>query len=238
MKPRIVISACLAGDKVRYNGKFVKDNFVIELIPYIEVVKICPEVGVNLGVPREKIILYQDQKRIRAFQPSTGRDLTKEIEDYSLFFLKSVSEVDGFLLKSKSPSCGVSLTKIFKDPEGIKLIRKGKGLFAKKVKEFYPLLPVADEIQLRRKKFKLRFLISVFTLAQLRTCAEIEDFHFKISRFLQTFYPRTERKLRSITDRDLYRIYLLKILRKTPLGILQTHLTFAVPQALLKQVLK
>ncbi|WP_171261035.1 DUF523 domain-containing protein, partial [Acinetobacter baumannii] len=52
-KPRVVVSACLNLKPVRYNGQEVRDEFVLKLLPYCEVIEVCPEIAIGLGVPRE-----------------------------------------------------------------------------------------------------------------------------------------------------------------------------------------
>ena len=39
-------------------------------------------------------------------QPATGRDVTEEIETFAGGFVSGAEDVDGFILKSRSPSCG------------------------------------------------------------------------------------------------------------------------------------
>src|ERR1044071_10052963 len=57
-KPRIGISACLLGSKVRYDGGHKKDLFLTETFgPHVEWVSVCPEVEFGMGVPRESVRL-------------------------------------------------------------------------------------------------------------------------------------------------------------------------------------
>ncbi|MGZ8460996.1 MAG: 2-thiouracil desulfurase family protein, partial [Candidatus Deferrimicrobiaceae bacterium] len=51
---RILVSACLLGEKVRYDGGHKRDLFLIEMLgPFVEWVRVCPEVDCGLPVPRE-----------------------------------------------------------------------------------------------------------------------------------------------------------------------------------------
>ncbi len=168
VKPRLVVSACLLGERVRYDGGSAEDEFVLELSSMCEVIPVCPEVSIGLGVPRDKIVVYIEEGKPRLSQPSTSLDLTQRMESFSDNFLRSLPQVDGFVLKSKSPSCGVSRTKTYIDPYG-KLYRGlGKGLFALEVLRRYPHYPVEDEIRLRDERRRLLFLAKVYSLYSLR----------------------------------------------------------------------
>ena len=55
---RIGISACLLGQKVRYDGEHKRDAFLVEVFGrYVEWVPVCPEVEMGLGVPRDTLRL-------------------------------------------------------------------------------------------------------------------------------------------------------------------------------------
>lgn len=166
-KPLLVMSACLDLQPVRYNGEVVKDPFAIKLREYCHIISVCPEVSIGLGVPRDKVIIQKGES-LRLIQPSTGRDLTQLMLSFSKEFLDSLDAVDGFLLKSKSPSCGVSNTRIYKDPQGKEFYGRGKGLFATHVLERYQLLPVEDEGRLKNKEIREHFLVRLFAIADLR----------------------------------------------------------------------
>ena len=55
---RIGISSCLLGDEVRFDGGHKRDLFLTgTLAPCVEWVRVCPEVEVGMGVPREPVRL-------------------------------------------------------------------------------------------------------------------------------------------------------------------------------------
>ena len=55
---RIGISSCLLGDEVRFDGGHKRDASLIDALgPYVEWVRVCPEVELGLGVPREPVRL-------------------------------------------------------------------------------------------------------------------------------------------------------------------------------------
>ena len=232
-RPRIVFSSCLTGDKVRYDGGSAENEFTLKLLEFSEPVKVCPEVSIGLGVPREKIVVYFDGKRPGVFQPSTGLDLTSRLSEFSEGFLMSLSEVDGFLLKAKSPSCGLSRTRTYRDREGRVFRGLGKGLFALKVLEAFPHLPAGDELMLADRRRRLHFLFRVFGLARIRE-GDIDDFHSLISQTAKVLSPRLERRMREERDRRVYRDLFLRVFSKPPtLRVLEELCSLLVPEELL-----
>jgi uncharacterized protein YbgA (DUF1722 family) len=109
-------------------------------------------------------------------QPSTGSDYTIEMLDFADSFLKSVKGLDGFILKNKSPSCGVKAVKVY--PPGGKARPKtdGVGLFADAVFRCFPQIPVEDEGRLRNFHLRENFLTRIYTLADYRENVENGDF--------------------------------------------------------------
>ncbi len=190
-RPRLVLSACLNLKPVRYNGLFVRDEFVLKLTPYCELIEVCPEVAIGLGVPREKVIVYLKDGQYRLFQPATGLELTERMLSFAEEFIGSLSEIDGFILKSKSPSCGVSNTMVYKDEEGKEFLKKGKGLFAMEVLKRFEDLPVEDEGRLKNKEIREHFLSRLFAVADMRESlkniekvSQLMEFHKRYKYFL------------------------------------------------------
>ena len=54
-RPIVVVSKCLEFDKVRYDGQVIHSRIVRDLEPFVDYIKVCPEVEIGLGVPRETI---------------------------------------------------------------------------------------------------------------------------------------------------------------------------------------
>ncbi|HEM55505.1 MAG TPA: DUF1722 domain-containing protein [Thermodesulfobium narugense] len=167
-KPKIVVSACLDLQPVRYNGLFVKDDFVIKLKNYCEFITICPELSINLGVPRDRIIVYKSDDDFRLYQTSKNRDLTDEMRSFSNNFLTSLSGFDGFLLKGKSLSCAIGNALVYKDKEAKVYHAKGRGMFGAEVIKKFPNFPIEDEGRLKNVNIKQNYLIRIFSIANLR----------------------------------------------------------------------
>ena len=76
-KPRLGISACLLGAKVRYDGGDKKDRFLIKTFGnHIDWVPVCPEVEIGMGIPREAVRLVGDSVKPRMVAERSGKDWT------------------------------------------------------------------------------------------------------------------------------------------------------------------
>jgi uncharacterized protein YbgA (DUF1722 family) len=70
-------------------------------------------------------------------------------------------DLDGYLLKSKSPSCGMERVRVF--TEGGMPSRSGPGLFARVLVDALPLLPVEEEGRLNDPRLRESFVVRLFT---------------------------------------------------------------------------
>jgi len=171
-RPRIVVSECLGFDAVRYNGQILRSRFVDALREHVEFVPLCPEMGIGLGVPRDPIRVVEGEGGRRfLIQPSTDRDLTSAMRGFAAATLEEVGArgVDGFILKSKSPSCGIRDAKIKAGPgDESPTLGRGPGLFAEAVVQAFPWAAVEDEGRLTNLKLRHHFLTKLWALARLR----------------------------------------------------------------------
>jgi uncharacterized protein YbbK (DUF523 family) len=147
-KPRVVASRCLGFAACRYDGAIINDPFVRRLRRSVTFIPVCPEMEIGLGCPRDPIRIVMSRGRRRLVQPSTGRDLTELMERFVRDFVGSLGRVDGFLLKSRSPSCGIGDAKVFAGETDRVPLRFGCGFFGGAVLRGFPALPVADEVRL------------------------------------------------------------------------------------------
>jgi uncharacterized protein YbbK (DUF523 family) len=138
---RIVISRCLGLDSCRYNGEKIDAPWLRELATKADILSVCPEVEIGLGVPRNPINLVKDENGVRVIQDGTGIDLSEEMVSFSQGYLRYIGKVDAFILKSKSPSCGLGTTKIHEDEK----YSLGSGVFAALAEKICPNAILVDE---------------------------------------------------------------------------------------------
>lgn len=143
------MSACLLGERVRYDGDHRRSPRVAEELGRLfEWVVICPEVEAGFGVPRETLQLEGESARPRLVTTQTRLDRTEEMRAWCRARVDALPrDLCGFVFKAGSPSCGPRDVRLYTEgaaaPEPIAV-----GLFAHAVGERFPDLPVADEEEL------------------------------------------------------------------------------------------
>jgi uncharacterized protein YbbK (DUF523 family) len=112
----ILVSSCLAGLEVRYNGTHSLDNKIRKLIEDNKAITVCPELLGGFLTPREPAeikggngedVLDGKAKVVE----KTGRDVTELYIKGAYATLKKAMEVEATIvvLKEYSPSCGSSM---------------------------------------------------------------------------------------------------------------------------------
>ena len=174
VKPVVVVSNCLGFEACRYNGQFEKCDLVEKLKDFVNFITVCPEVQIGLGTPREsiKLVKEDDAAPLRLIQQVTGRELSKEMTEFAEEFLFALPKVDGFILKSKSPSCGMKEVKIYKGVEKGSASVKGSGLFGKIVIEKFSDLAVEDEGRIKNFNIRQHFLTKLYIMKNFRVIKE------------------------------------------------------------------
>jgi uncharacterized protein YbgA (DUF1722 family)/uncharacterized protein YbbK (DUF523 family) len=170
VRPRLVISQCMGLAPCRYDGKMVESKLVGLMKGRIDLLPVCPEVAIGLGVPREpiRLVSLKNGER-RLVQPATGLDLTEKEQRYCGSFLMGLDQVDGFLLKSRSPTCALKDAYVYLDEKsGSPLPNKGPGLLGEAVLARYSDLAVEDEVRLQDAGIAEHFLTKLYALARFR----------------------------------------------------------------------
>jgi len=167
---RIGVSACLLGEKVRFDGGHKRDPFLVESFGrYVEWVQVCPEVGLGLGTPRETLRLVRISNDVRLLMPKSGADHTDAMRAYAVRRLNELAKenLSGYILKKDSPSCGMERVRVY-DVHGVPA-KSGQGLFAEALLQQFPTLPVEEEGRLTDPRLRENFIERVFAFARLRS---------------------------------------------------------------------
>ena len=163
-RPRVGVSACLLGERVRYDGGDKRDAWLVEVLgPRVEWVPVCPEVEAGLGTPREPMNLGRDGGgRLVLVTDRVRDDLTRRMSDYSTGRASELAaaHLDGYVLKAGSPSCGLDV------PVGHE---RGMGLFATALTARLEGLPIADERELADPQWRESFVDRVYAHFRRRT---------------------------------------------------------------------
>lgn len=162
-KPRIGISRCLLGEAVRYNGGHKLDSYIkFNLGEYVEFVEFCPELEAGFGVPREAVQLHERGEETLMLGQNSDKDFTGMMNRWLDKRVPGIVELnlDGFILKSKSPSCGIYRTRSYR--EGMAPNLNSSGLFARRLKEMNPLLVMEEEGRLHDPFIRDNFVSRIF----------------------------------------------------------------------------
>ncbi|NLH48083.1 MAG: DUF1722 domain-containing protein [Myxococcales bacterium] len=174
-RPTLVASRCLGFAACRWDGEIVRSEAVQKLLPHVRFITHCPEEEIGLGTPRRPIRVIEENGEQRLYQPDTGLDFTAPMREWSRKILAGLPPVEGFVLKSRSPSCGLADVKLHRGKAGDGPTRRTAGFFGGEVLERYGDLAVEDEGRLTNFVVRERFLIRVFTLAEFRETRRAGD---------------------------------------------------------------
>jgi uncharacterized protein YbgA (DUF1722 family)/uncharacterized protein YbbK (DUF523 family) len=162
-KPRLGISACLLGQKVRYDGGHKRDYFLTEILGrFVEWIPVCPELEVGMDVPREAVRLVGNAREPSMIGKRSGKDWTAEMRRFSARHAVELKRLalSGYVVKKASPSCGIERVKVYFPTGGIS--REGRGLFATVLMSELPLMPIEEEGRLNDPVLRENFIERVF----------------------------------------------------------------------------
>ena len=110
----IAISACLLGEKCRYDAVDNKNSLLLELLKDENLISFCPE-DHAFGSPRPTMDLVRKPDGYKAISNKTGEDLSSPVIVYANNFFNAHPQIDIFIGKDRSPSCGVYSAKLYDD---------------------------------------------------------------------------------------------------------------------------
>lgn len=171
-RPRLAVSSCLLGAPVRYNGGHSRDRFLTgPLAHHVDWVPICPEMEIGLGAPRPTLRLLSDG---RVVTKDGTADHTAAMTALADDRISDITDVDGYVFKSRSPSCGLAGLPRYASgrpgerTDGQPVDRRGRGLFADRVTRALPDLPTEEDGRLNDPVLREHFVERVFAQARLR----------------------------------------------------------------------
>ncbi len=117
LRPKVIISRCIEHGHCRYDGSQANSPFVKGgLDQYLDVITVCPEVEIGLSIPREAIRIIKEDDQYKLVSSRSGIDISDKMTAYVNSFCKMYEDVSihGFILKGRSPSCGIKDVKVYK----------------------------------------------------------------------------------------------------------------------------
>ncbi len=143
-RPRVLVSRCLLGEPVRYDGTDRRSADLAALLGRLDVLPVCPEAEAGLGVPRPPVqwVVAGGLPRLRGVA-DPALDVTERLAAFARRHVAALPVVNGAILKARSPSCAIASAPLF-DSGGIERERID-GLYLQALRERWPDLPCIDE---------------------------------------------------------------------------------------------
>jgi len=168
----IGISACLIGEKVRFDASNKPSKFCIsELSQYVNFQSFCPEVAIGLPIPRPTIRQIKTDDVIKVSRPDGSGDVTEALIEYGQKVAKMTKHLSGYIFCAKSPTCGMERVKIY-SPEGNSLKADGIGAFAKEIMTANPLLPCEENGRLNDPRIRENFVARIYAYKHWQNLVE------------------------------------------------------------------
>ena len=208
-KPVIIISSCLLGNNVRYDGGNTHDQWITEKLPtYFALKPICPELKMGMGVPRESVnLILMPDGTTKMLGSKSKIDHTSNAElTAKLIIAEDLEGVSGVILQKKSPSCGIERVKLynqkFEPLFTMKSTEKNRGIFAQELISAHPLMPKIDSgrlyDELERENF-LRKVMCYYRFQQLdKSMKALQDFHARYKFIIMEYHQNLLKKLGNI----------------------------------------
>ncbi len=129
---KVAISACLLGEKCRYDASDNRDEILLSKLKDAQLISFCPEDDA-FGTPRPTMDLIETKEGHKAISNSSG-DLSAPVIQYAKAFFEMHTDIDLFIGKDRSPSCGVCSARLYDEKKNL-LSSQEAGLMTKEAKK-------------------------------------------------------------------------------------------------------
>ena len=169
-KPKIVVSECLYGTKCRYDSQGYNDKVIQSLKDYVDIQTVCPELAIGLSIPREpiRIEMNKENEEYRLIDYNSKNDYTNQMTEFSEEFINGLDDIDGFILKSRSPTCGLKDAKVYYRGNKCSIRSNENGFFSQKIIDKYDYLPIENEGRLKNYNIRDNFFTRIFFINNLK----------------------------------------------------------------------
>lgn len=188
------ISACLLGERVRFDGGHKRNEFAAEqLAPFLRYEPACPEMAIGLPTPRPALRLTEERADgAISLCFSNGQDapVTDRMTAYSKEKISHLRHLCGYIVCAKSPSCGMERVRIYQ-PDNNNNRKAGTGVFTRELMDQMPWLPVEEDGRLHDPLLRENFVARVYALHEFNqlwasglTRAKLMAFHTRYKLLL------------------------------------------------------
>lgn len=141
----VAISACLLGQKCRYDASDNKNEILLAQLTGVKLIPFCPE-DHAFGSPRPTMDLVRTAQGDKALSNATRKDLSSPVIQYAIDFFDAYSGIDLLIGKDRSPSCGVCSAKLYDEEKNL-LSSSEAGLMVKEAKKRHIRCMDAEEFR-------------------------------------------------------------------------------------------
>ena len=169
-KPVLAISACLAGEPVRYDGATKRFKLLSRFEEKFELKSFCPELAIGMGVPRQTLRLVEHGDVLEAQSPDGELVVTQQLQAYAREVARHIEaspEITGYVVCKGSPSCGFGTAKRYRT-NGYMKSKDADGVFTAELARCLPWLPIEDDGRLNDRGILENFLTRVFVMQRWR----------------------------------------------------------------------
>lgn len=216
------ISACLAGQEVRFDGasRRFKQRALFESLAELQ--SFCPEVAIGLGTPRQTLRLVdvgdkvdagdkvnaggksEARPNIEVRQNKGDLELSRPLAEYADAIadrIEAAGDFTGFIVCKGSPSCGMEGVKRY-TAEGHMIAQDAQGAFTQRLMERLPWLPIEEDGRLNDRGLRESFLTRIHVMQRWHesmasgvTAAALLSFHRRHKFLLLAHNQPTYRRL-------------------------------------------
>ena len=203
-KPKIVVSECLYGTKCRYDGQGYNDKVIQSLKDYVDIQTVCPELAIGLSIPREpiRIEMNKENEEYRLIDYNSKNDYTNQMTEFYEEFINGLDDIDGFILKSRSPTCGLKDAKVYYCGNKCSIRSNENGFFSQKIIDKYDYLPIENEGRLKNYNIRDNFFTRIFFINNLKNNKNIIEFHKNNLLLLKSYDEESTNEVSDILNEN------------------------------------
>ena len=203
-KPKIVVSECLYGMKCRYDGQGYNDKVIQSLKDYVDIQTVCPELAIGLSIPREpiRIEMNKENEEYRLIDYNSKNDYTNQMTEFSEEFINGLDDIDGFILKSRSPTCGLKDAKVYYRGNKCSIRSNENGFFSQKIIDKYDYLPIENEGRLKNYNIRDNFFTRIFFINNLKNNKNIIEIHKNNLLLLKSYDEESTNEVSDILNEN------------------------------------
>jgi len=208
-RPKLLVSSCLLGQKVRFDGEGKRNNWMLDTLgKEVDFVPVCPEMLMGFGAPRDAMRLHRPVKKgeIEMINSKTQEVITDIAQKAATKALGMVpADIDGVILMTNSPSCGLERVKVY--DYNMSPAKTGVGFFAQRVLDNFPQSPIIEVGRLsdppQRHHFLTRLWVQFSFIGLEHKIASLQNFHACNKYLIMAHAPENVVKMGQIAANSL-----------------------------------